>query len=153
MTVVFVVGAAAAVSALREARSRRDAARQAAVHLNRGVALYERKDHVHAESELRRALRADPGEWRAPYYVGVIQIERRRFGLAIPYLERALSLNAEEPKILNALGVAYFKLDRLDMARGYFQASLDMDPNNSEARSLMEAMAKLQHRATQTVEH
>lgn len=147
---VFILGAAAAsLSFMRDARTRREAARQAAVHLERGIGLYQRKEHVHAEGELRRALRANSKDWRAPFYVGVIQIERRRYGLAIPYLERALTLNTREPKILNALGVVYFKLDRLDMAKGYFWAALDLDPSNTEARGLMETMAKLQRRAAQ----
>ena len=51
---------------------------------------------------------------------------------------------------LNNLGVVYFKLDRLDMAKGYFWASLDLDPTNTEAKGLMETMAKLQRRAART---
>jgi len=119
-------------------------------HLERGIHLYEQGALADAQTELRLALRADPEEWRAPFYVGVIQIQRKRHALAIPYLERALKLNPEEPKIANALGVAYFNLGRLDMAKGYFRASLALDPGNADAKSLFETMAKLQRRAALT---
>lgn len=150
VVVLILAGATASLSLLYNARARSEAAHLAAVHLERGIGLYQRKDYVHAEGVLRRALRTNPDDWRAPFYVGVIQIERQRYGLAIPYLERALALNTREPKILNALGVVYFKLERLDMAKGYFWASLDLDPTNTEAKGLMETMAKLQRRAART---
>jgi Flp pilus assembly protein TadD len=127
----------------------REALQRAQVHLKRGIHLYQQKAFPGAELELRRALRANPDEWKAPFYVGAIQIEKKRYGMAIPYLERALTLNPTEPKILNALGVAYFKLGRLDMAKGYFWASLEADPTNKDAKGLMESMAKLQWRAAQ----
>jgi Flp pilus assembly protein TadD len=115
--------------------------------LQRGIHLYDQGALAEAQAELRSVLRADPKEWRAPFYVGVIQIQRGRYGLAIPYLERALGLNPTEPKIVNALGVTYFKLGRLDMAKGYFRASLALDPANADANALFETMAKLQRRA------
>ena len=147
LSLASVVAASALIVWLVEAQAHRDNVRIARLHLERGIKLYHQKAYVEAEGELRRALRADPTEWKAPFYVGAIQIERKRFALAIPYLERALTLNLTDPKILNALGVAYFKLGRLDMARGYFWASLDLDPSNRDAQGLMETMAKLQLRA------
>lgn len=149
LSLAGVAAASALIVWLVEAQAHRDNVRIARLHLQGGIKLYHQKAYVEAEGELRRALRADPTEWKAPFYVGAVQIERRRYGMAIPYLERALSLNPTEPKILNALGVAYFKLGRLDMAKGYFWASLDLDPSNGDAQGLMETMAKLQHRAAQ----
>jgi Flp pilus assembly protein TadD len=133
-------------------QARRESVQRAEVHLKRGIHLYQQKAYAGAELELRRALRANRDDWKAPFYVGAVQIERRRFDMAIPYLERALTLNPTEPKILNALGVVYFKLGRLDMAKGYFWASLELDPANSAAKGLMESMAKLQWRAAQVAE-
>ncbi len=94
-------------------------------------------------------MRGNARDWKAPFYVGAIEIERGRYELAIPYLERALNLNPMEPKILNALGVVYFKLGRLDMAKGYFWASIDLDPAGRDAAGLMETMARLQWRTSQ----
>jgi Flp pilus assembly protein TadD len=148
--VVFGVAMVAAlVVFVQNWQASRETLRRAQAHLKRGVHLYQQKAYPHAQAELRRALRAKPDDWKAPFYVGAIQVEEKRFGLAIPYLERALTLNPTEPKILNALGVAYFKLGRLDMAKGYFWASLEADPSNKDAKGLVETMAKLQWRAAQ----
>ncbi len=149
LAVSGVAMVAALVGFFLDWQANREALEQAQVHLERGIHLYQQKAYPHAQAELRRALRANPEEWKAPFYVGAIQIERKRFGMAIPYLERALTLNPTEPKILNALGVAYFKLGRLDMAKGYFWASLEQDPTGKDAQGLMETMAKLQWRAAQ----
>jgi len=144
-----VVALAGLVAWFLEVRAEQERVQQAKVHLKRGIHLYQQKEFPGAELELRRAFRANREEWQAPFYVGVVQIERKRFGMALPYLERALALRPTEPKILNALGVAYFKLGRIDMAKGYFWAALEVDPGNSDAKGLMETMAKLQWRAAQ----
>lgn len=151
VTVVAAFGIALLVLPvlLFETQERQADRRASQIHLERGMRLFHAKAFLDAERELRWALRADPEEWKAPFYVGAVQIERKRYGLAIPYLERALFLNPTEPKILNALGVVYFKLGRIDMAKGYFWASLDIDPMNESAKGLMETMAKLQRRADQ----
>ena len=152
LTALTVVAGMAGLAALTffvlgEAQERQERLRIAQAHLARGIELFHRKDYVHAQAELRTTLRANPDEWSAPFYVGAIQIEERKYGIAIPYLERALVLKPSEPKILNALGVAYFKLGRLDMAKGYFTASIDLDPTNVGAKGLLETMAKVQRRA------
>lgn len=147
LSLALVIAVLAALAWFFEAQARRDRVRKAQFHLNRGIHLYNQRAYLDAESELRRALRTDPTNWQAPFYVGAVEIALKRYGLAVPYLERALSINPTETKILNALGVVYFKLGRLDMAKGYFWASLDLDPSNKDAQGLMETMAKLQLRA------
>ena len=150
---LVAIGAAAAAAALLAVflnfQAKQQTLQQARVQLERGISHYRQGALAHAEVELRQALRANPKEWKAPFYVGAIQILLKRFDMAIPYLERALVLNPTEPKISNALGVAYFNLGKLDLARGYFAASLDLDPTNPDAKGLLEAMAKLQWRAEQ----
>lgn len=152
--VVIALTASVAVAVLGAAlldryeadRRRRE---RASAHLEQGMRLYHRKDYPRAEAALRLGLTENLHDWKAPFYVGAIQIERRRYELAVPYFERALNLNPTEPKILNALGVAYFKLGRLDMAQGYFWAAVDLDPANRDAAALMETMAKLQWKTGQ----
>lgn len=122
---------------------------RAGAHLEQGMRLYHERDYRRAEATLRVALRENPKDWKAPFYVGAIETEWKRYELALAYFERALTLNPTNPKILNALGVLYFKLGRLDMAKGYFWASVDLDPTNRDAAGLVEAVARLQWRATQ----
>jgi Flp pilus assembly protein TadD len=148
-----IIGALVVTAALlvlySNSQARRQATQQAHIHLQRGIRLFNKKAFPHAEAELRKALRANKQDWTAPFYLGAIRIEQKQHQRAIPFLERALTNNPQEPKILNALGVVYYNLGRLDMAKGYFMASIELDPTNTGARGLMESMAKLQWRAEQ----
>lgn len=132
-----------------DARAEHRIIRQAQVHLQKGIDLYNKKVYIHAEQELRKALRANRKDWKAPFYMASVMVQTKRYGFAVLYLERALTLNPGEIKILNAFGVVYFKLGSLDMAKGYFTAALSIDPANRQAKDFMETMAKLQRRSAQ----
>ena len=125
----------------------RDTLEEAQAHVERGIHLYLNAAYPEAQVDFRRVMRLDPDEWKAPFYMGIIKIHLKNYGMAIPFLERALTLNPTETKVANALGVAYFKLDRLDMAKAYFAVSLELDPANKDAKAMFSSMAKLQRRA------
>ena len=127
-----------------EHQDKLDAARAA---LERGIHLYQQGSYEAAQVELGEALKADPDEWRTPFYLGIIQIHLKRYSPAIPYLERAFILKPTQPKIPNALGVAYFKLGKLDLAKAYFATSLELDPDTADTRAMLETMTRLQRRA------
>jgi Tfp pilus assembly protein PilF len=152
--VLGLLAAAVAVAAILiftlYVRPHNQTIRQAQVHLQKGIDLYNKKVYIHAEQELRKALRANRKDWKAPFYMASVMVQTKRYGFAVLYLERALTLNPGEIKILNAFGVVYVKLGKLDMAKGYFAAALDINPADKQAKDLMGTMAKLQRRARQT---
>ena len=88
--------------------------------------------------------RAEPKAWQAFFYLGAGNFELKRYDAAIPFLERALFLAPTEQKIYKMLGVIYYKLGQLDMARGYFTSYFELDLNNKDARGMIEMIAKLQ---------
>jgi tetratricopeptide (TPR) repeat protein len=116
----------------------------AQVYLERGIYLHQQKAYLQAQGDLIQALRANPKDWQAPFYLGAGQMERKKYAAAVPFLEMALTLDPTEQKIYKMLGVIYYKLGQLDMAKGYFTAYLELDPGNSDARGLIASMAKLQ---------
>ena len=147
---VIVVGAAL-LMLIREIQLRHDERLESAhAALGFGIQLYQQGSFDAAQAELSKALEGNPGEWKAPFYLGIIQVQLRHYSLAIPYLDQAFILNPSEPKIPNALGVAYFKLDKLDLAKGYFATSLELDPANTDTKAMVETMTKLQRRAEQS---
>lgn len=148
--VVVAVIAAAGVWYVRRARAHEQAVRVALVHRQKGMELFNARAFADAQRMLDLAVRADPGDWEATYFAGLAEIELKQFDRAVPYLEKALTLQPREVKIITALGVCYFKMGRLDMARGYFWAAFAADPGNADARGLVETMAKLQWRAEST---
>ena len=129
--------------------ARQERLEAARTSLDRGIHLYQQGAYEAAWAELAKAQEADPDEWRAPFYRGIIQIHLEDFSLAISHLEHAFSLDPAQPKTANALGVAYFKLGKLDLAKGYFSTSLELDPGNDDTRAMVETMARLQRRAEQ----
>jgi len=114
--------------------------------LDRGIALYRQGSYDDAGKALNLATKGNPMSWRAPFYLGVIQIQRGQFEQALPFLEQALKLNPGGAKTANALGVAYFKLNKLDWAKAYFELSAQLEPGNENTRSMLETMTKLQRR-------
>ena len=143
----LVVVSVALLALARDIQARHQRLETARAAVEVGVRLYRQGSFSAARAALGKALDADPGEWRTPFYLGVIEVHFKRYDAAIPYLEQALTLNPTEPKTMNALGVTYFKLGKLDLAKGYFVASLELDPANTDTKSLFETMGKLQRRA------
>jgi len=122
----------------------RDNLQLAQIHLDHGVQLHVQKKYQLAKKKLIQATRADPKSWKAFFYLGAGNFELKRYDAAIPFLERALFLAPTEQKIYKMLGVIYYKLGQLDMARGYFTSYFELDLNNKDARGMIEMIAKLQ---------
>ncbi len=57
---------------------------------------------------LRSAIRANPGDARAPFYLGNLLYDRRRHGEAISLWERSVALDASFSVVWRNLGIGYF---------------------------------------------
>jgi predicted TPR repeat methyltransferase len=66
------------------------------------------------------------------------------YAAATERLERSLALAPRDTGTLYALGVASFKLGNLKLARGYFASVLEINPNDEQAKGLMDIMANLE---------
>lgn len=84
--------------------------------------------------------------WRINFYMGSSYVMLRDNAAAAAQYEKALALNPEEPKILYALGVAYYKLDNLGLSKAYFGKVLEYDPGNADARGLMDIVASMERK-------
>ena len=71
----------------------------------------------------------------------------KNYPAAAPLLEEALALNPQETQILFELGVVYFKLGNLGLSKAYFEAVVEIDPTNEDARGLMDIMANLERQS------
>lgn len=83
-------------------------------------------------------------DWHIPYYMGSAHIKLKDYELGALRLEEALALNNSDKNILFALGVAYYKLGNIGLSKAYFASVLEVDPNNEEAKGLMDIMANLE---------
>lgn len=118
---------------------------QAEKSLDSGVALFKQKKYSEALEVFERVPSDTPSGWWARYYQGSTHIMLKDYQAGITYLEQALALNPTETRIMHALGVAYFKLGNLKLSKAYFASVLEIDPNDAEAKGLMDIMANLEN--------
>ena len=86
-------------------------------------------------------------EAKALYYQGSSHMMLKDYEAAVASLDRALALNNRDVGTLYALGVAWFKLGNVNLAKGYFAAVLEINPDDEQAKGLMDIMAGLERRS------
>lgn len=109
-----------------------------------GVTLFNEKKYAEAIEIFEDVQPGHPQEWYSLYYLGSAYIMQKNYPAAAEHLELALSLNPGNTKIMHALGVTYFKLGNLKLSKAYFASVLEIDPQDAEARGLMDIMANLE---------
>lgn len=89
-------------------------------------ALHERQGSLaEAEGQFRRALTVNPDNPMVLNYLGYMLVEADdRLEESLGYIRRAVALDPYNPAYLDSLGWAYFKLDRLDLARENLEAAV-----------------------------
>ncbi|HEV2328401.1 MAG TPA: DUF5107 domain-containing protein [Verrucomicrobiae bacterium] len=88
-------------------------------------------------SILQSAMRTNPEDARAPYYLGNLLYDRRRHQEAIPLWERAAKLDPKFSIVWRNLGIGYFNISRKPAkARAAYDKAFKANP--SDARLLFE---------------
>lgn len=112
--------------------------------LEQGIAYFDQKQYEEALAELQPIADAGTENWRVHYYLGSTQLMLKDYPAAAAALEQSLALLPDEPGTLYALGVAYYKQGNLKLAKAYFGAVLEINPNDQHAKGLMDIMSKLE---------
>src|SRR5205814_3855894 len=60
-------------------------------------------------------------------------VELRTYDLAIAAANRAVALDPKNPRCLEALGAAYFRANRMDAAREWYERAVALEPRTEEA--------------------
>ena len=114
------------------------------IALEQGILFFDQKKYPEALKELEKIPASKVNDWRIPYYIGSSQMMLKEYQLAADSLEQALVLNNQQTGVLYALGVAYYKMGNLKLAKAYFAAVLEINPADGQAKGLMETMADLE---------
>jgi tetratricopeptide (TPR) repeat protein len=86
---------------------------------------------------LQTAMRANPRDARAPYYLGNLLYDRRRHAEAIRLWERSAKLDPKFPVVWRNLGIGYFNINRQPAkARAAYERAFRAEPDS--ARVLFE---------------
>lgn len=112
-----------------------------------GIGHFDRGELELALEVLRQVPNGSIEKPEALYYEGSAHIMRKDYRAAVTSLEQALALESRNTGVLYALGVAWFKLGDVSLAKGYFSAVLDIDPNDEQAKGLMEIMTGLERQS------
>jgi tetratricopeptide (TPR) repeat protein len=119
---------------------------QAKQSLDSGISLFEQEKYPEALNVLESIPSGTSSGWWARYYQGSAHIMLKDYPVAVTYLEQAFALNPTEPRIMHALGVAYFKAGNFKLAKAYYAAVLEIDPDDEEAKGLIDIMVKFEKR-------
>jgi tetratricopeptide (TPR) repeat protein len=125
----------------------RDDVAPAAESLKSGIAHYEAGEYTMALEDLALVPPGSAEEARALYYQGSTHMMLKDFEAAATVLDQALALNPGNPGTLYALGVVWFKLGEISLSKGYFAAVLEINPNDEQAKGLMDIMSGLERRS------
>lgn len=119
-------------------------AKQAEEALETGISLFNKKKYNEALETLALIPSGAVHEAKARYYQGSAYMMLKDFESTVDYLGQAHKLNSQDTSILYALGVAYYKLGKIKLAKSYFASVLEIDPQNEDAKGLMDIMARLE---------
>ena len=67
---------------------------------------------------------------KSAYDKGKDYLQQGQLGLSLSWLRKALAVEPDSIKTLNAMGTAYDRLGRFDVARKYYQHGLALDPKS-----------------------
>ncbi|HSG71346.1 MAG TPA: tetratricopeptide repeat protein, partial [Planctomycetaceae bacterium] len=88
------------------------------------------KDQKTAAKIYQEVVRLQPTHKVALHRLAILFDMNGNFAQADHYFRRALEFAPDDPTLLNDLGYAYLRQQRLDESRDYLQASMNIDPDN-----------------------
>ena len=83
--------------------------------------------------DFQKTLEIQPGFAMAHRDLGIILLQKGRFGEAATHLEQAATLGLAHPRLYNFLGIAYSRSGRYRDAVKVYTKALDQEPNFAEA--------------------
>lgn len=98
-------------------------------HIARGISELEDKNYVGAIESFKGALKEKPDDYRVTLYLG-IALSRAKDKDAEAMLEKAFSINPNEPRINLELGVYYFNNAKYDEAKGYLNNAMNLSQDD-----------------------
>ena len=112
----------------------RDAAEEAFARASNslGLILYADAHYADAEMEFKKAIKADPKLPVAYFNLGNLYLKIRKFKKALEPLLRAYRLAPADPAVANALGCAFFELEKNDEAEKWFLKAVKLDEEMPE---------------------
>ena len=101
-----------------------------------------------ALEEFKIEVAANPGEFLGNYYLGIVYIFQRKWDLAVQFLEKAASIEPNNPDPYFQLGQAYQEMNQHERAVEVLKRSIALNPNLSHNKG---QVATAHHRLAQSL--
>jgi tetratricopeptide (TPR) repeat protein len=121
--------------------------KQAQELLVSGINLFNEKKYKEALETLQRIPSGSAHEAKARYYQGSAHMMLKDYDAAMSNLQQALVLDNHDTGVMYALGVVSYKLGNIKLAKSYFASVLEINPEDQQAKGLMDIMARLERRS------
>jgi hypothetical protein len=103
------------------------------LNLNKGLALYLKKDYQGAVTFLEQALVENPNSAVANQILGLSLLKLKKYTESITYLEKARSLDPKIKRIYLDLGTAYLKIEDYNKAQVELMEAIRQEPDSGLA--------------------
>ena len=90
-------------------------------------------EYPEAIQDFKAAIKLKPDLFTPNLFLGLDLIQTNQRGQAIPFLQRAHRLDAQNMEAVKALAQAYFALRKYEMAAEWYQRATELDPLNADA--------------------
>lgn len=111
-------------------------------YLRLGLIYLEQQKFAQAEDIFRRSLKIEETAI-ANKWLGSILVNEDKPNAGIPYLQKALQLNSQDPEALFNISVAYAMIREFDQARNYCQTLMKLEPHHEGVRDLWQKLQAL----------
>ena len=108
-------------------------AKNSRLWLELAFARERRKDVPGAEQAARQSLTLEPNSGQALNFLGYLYADYKvKVDQAVPLIEQALALDPDNPYYIDSLGWAYYRLGRLEDARGQLEKAIALGGDEPE---------------------
>ena len=112
-------------------------------HLTQGLSELRIQNLVKAQSSLTEAIRLNPNNEEAHYYLGYICAETLDYNCAFKHYQQAIKLNHQDWETKFALASLYDKLEQYDKAKPLLESAHQIDPKAPEPLNNLARLALL----------
>lgn len=99
----------------------------------KGERFLQTGEYRQAELTFKEAVRENPNDYTAQYYLGRFLLAQGKEAEALPHFQRAVALDPKKPDYQFWLGVAYGKLGNFKAERVQYERTLKIDDNYTQA--------------------
>jgi len=85
-------------------------------YINRGMVYFDKFDYIKTKLDLNRALRYDPENFKAYYFLSLVAAQENDFEKEVEYLTKAIQLKNHDPDLYFQRGLTHQILENYDAA-------------------------------------